>query len=467
MVVLEVHLKDRECEDIFMSKTKMDDMTVGNPLKQIFLFAMPIFVGNVFQQVYNLVDTIVVGKFVGDEALAAVSVTGNILFFMFSLLIGLTGGVAVVISQFYGAKDMKAVKRSFSSSIYAVMGVTVIITVLGLIFARPLLVLLKTPPEIIDQSHLYLTIVFSGAVAASLYNWIASVLRALGDSITPLIFLIISSILNVVLDLVFVIVFNMGVGGVAYATVIAQFVSSILCITYALIKIPMLRLKKEEFKIDMGLVLTMLRVGLPAGIQASFIAISVMVMQSVINVYGTTVVAAYGAAVKVEQLAMQWGNSIGMAAGTFTGQNVGAGRYDRVEKGCHNAMALIALGCVVITPTIFFGAHKIMSVFTNGEEGNMIGSQYLRIMAFALVSVGILQLFQNLLRSAGDVSITMVMGLSEVGTRVLIAYWFSAKFGYTGIWWVTPITWVFAMLIGLVRYRSGKWKVKAFVHSEA
>lgn len=449
-------------------KNTVTDMTKGSTSKHIFKFAIPILIGNIFQQIYNLADTAIVGKYIDSDALAAVGVTGNITFFMFSLIIGLTGGIAIVMSQYFGAGDIKAVKRTFGTSIYAILGAIIIVTIMGLILAMPLLKVLDTPDNIIDSAYSYLRIIIIGMFAMIIYNWMASVLRALGDSITPLIFLALSSVINIVLDLIFIIKFNMGVEGAAWATVIAQTVSAILCVAYGFWKLPILRVNKYNLQLDTKLLSLMLKVGLPSGIQSSFISVSVMLMQKSINAYGSVVVAGYIGAVKLEQIAMQFGFSVSMATGTFTGQNVGAGKYDRVREGVKVSNIMIAIGCAVLSPLIFLFGEVFMKMFVDMEADNATevmayGGEYLRIMAFALVTVGILQVFQQMLRSAGDVSITMIMGFCEVLTRVIIAFTFSGVFGRIGIWWATPITWIVAMIIGFIRYKGGKWERKRLI----
>lgn len=448
-------------------KEKAKDMTSGNPFKLIFAFCIPILIGNIFQQIYNMVDSMVVGKFVGPDALAAVGLTGSISFFMFSLVIGLTNGIAVVIAQFYGAKDEAAVKRAFSTSIYTILVSGIVLSILGVIIAKPILVALRTPENILADSVRYLTIIFAGAIAMVIYNWIASILRALGDSLTPLIFLIISSVLNVILDLLFVVGFHMGVSGAAVATIIAQFFSGIICTVYALVKMKVLRLKREELICDRQMLASVVRIGIPSGVQNSFISISVMLMQSVINVYGSTVIAGFIAGTRVEQLMFQPGTSIGMANATYTGQNIGAGDYKRVKAGVRASILINVIFYSILTPFVFIFSKNLISLFVDQSEVAAqvinIGSNYLWIVSGFYVVVSILMLEQNMLRSAGDVSMTMVLGISEVVTRVAFAYLFSGIWGYIGVFWATPLTWIIAAVIGYVRYLSGKWMQKGLV----
>lgn len=448
-----------------MSKTK--DMTTGSPMKLMLYFALPIFVGNVFQQFYNMVDSIIVGKFVGPDALAAVGVTGSTSFLMISLVLGLTTGISVLIAQYFGAGDENALRLAFSTSIYVVVLSSIVLTVVGYALSRPLMVLLKTPENILDDAVLYLHIIMAGSLALVFYNWIASVLRALGDSVTPLVFLVVSSILNIILDLLFVTKFHWGVAGVGYATILAQFLSGVCCLIYAMIKMPILRIRLNELKFDSKMCLNVVRIGIPSGIQGSFIAISVMVMQAVINTYGSIVVAGFIAATKVESIAFQPGNSIGMANATYTGQNMGAGNIDRVKQGFRSIVLLNVISYVCLVPILWFGAPIFMQLFVDhGEEAKqviLVGTKYLHLVTFFFIPVGILMGLQNLLKSAGDVSSTMILGLSEVFCRVIFSFSLSAAFGYIGAFSATPAAWVLSCLLGLFFYFSGRWKTKGFI----
>ena len=309
-----------------MTKNMTRDMTEGSPAKLILKFSGPMLIGNIFQQLYNMVDSIVVGKFVNKDALAAVGASGSLIFLIFGLTFGLSAGISIVISQYFGAGDYDKVRKSFATATYMIFVAAVIMGLIGFFVGRPLLNLLGTPPEIIDQSTIYVKISFLGILGIAGYNGISAVLRALGDSITPLIFLIVASILNVVLDLLFVIVFKMGVPGVAIATIISQFVSAIGCIIYALNKIKILRMPLNEFKPDRDILKKCIRLGIPVALQNSFVSISMMALQSVINSFQATIMASYTVVNRIEQLVMQPSMSLGAAVASFTGQNIGAGK---------------------------------------------------------------------------------------------------------------------------------------------
>ena len=410
-----------------MKRDVVVDMTKGKIAPQILKFAMPVLLGLIFQRIYNFADSWIVGHFLGDNALAAVSVAGVGMYLVFSLIIGLTTGVTVVMSQYYGAKQEEKVVETFFSSIYIALGMTVIVTVAGTLLSRPLLILLQTPEEVLAEAVWYLQIICLGSVGTMLYNWISAVLRSLGNSIVPLVFLGISSALNVVLDILFVAVIPMGVGGAAFATVLAQLISGAACLVYAWKILPMLRFQRAKMRLNRFIGKQMLVYGLPAALQMSIISISDMTLQAVVNTYGTTLVVAYGVCVKVEGLGMQVGDALGTALGTFTGQNTGARNIPRIKAGFRTVFGINAIGYAIVSPIIFILAPQIMRLFTDNQEAIGYGVEYMRIFSPFLIGVGILVLFHNLLRSVGDVKITIWMGISEVITRIGFAFLFSCS----------------------------------------
>ena len=293
-----------------------------------------------------------------------------------------------------------------------------------------------------------------------LYNWISAVLRSLGNSVVPLVFLIISSVLNVILDIVFVVWIPMGVAGAAFATVLAQLLSGIGCLVYAWKILPILQFTKEELRCDRELVKQMLIYGVPTGLQMSIISVSDMTLQAMVNTYGTALIVAYGVCIKVEGVGWQMAEAIGTSLGTFTGQNVGANHLDRVKQGVRCAYLMNAVCYGIFCPVIWFFARPIMEAFTGNPESIRYGVEYMKIFSCFFFVGGILVVYHNILRSAGDVTITVLMGVSEIITRIGFTFLFTAAFGYYGLWWVSPLTWCCAMLVGCVRYYSGKWKKK-------
>lgn len=441
-----------------MMKEKMVDMTQGAILPKMIRFALPVLLGMLFQRIYNFADVYIVGKYIGDNALAAVSIAGSGMYLLLSIMMGLTTGVSVLISQYYGAGNQKKITETFVTSIYVAILTVFLVTFAGILGAKPLLYALQTSDELMSDAWIYLVIIFAGSFGTMLYNWISAVLRSLGNSIVPLIFLILSSILNIALDIVLIVIFPMGVAGAAIATVLAQLISGVFCLLYALKILPFLRLSKENMRLNRDIARLILIYGVPTGLQMSIISISDMTLQSMINTYGTALVVAYGVCTKVEGLGWQMAEAIGTALATFAGQNVGANRYDRVKKGvrCAYLMNIVCYG--IFCPVIWYFAHPIMRAFTKNPDSIRYGMEYMKIFSAFFLIGGFLVVYHNILRASGDVKPTILMGISEVITRIGLTFLFSAQIGYYGLWWVSPLTWCCAALVGAVRYYSGKWQ---------
>jgi putative MATE family efflux protein len=448
-----------------MQKSITRDMTNGSPAKLILKFSFPMLLGNLFQQLYNMVDSIVVGKFVGKDALAAVGATGSLGFLIIGLAFGLAAGVSIVISQYFGAKDYDNVRKGFATATYIIVGSALIMGIIGFISCRTLLDILNTPESIIDQSELYLKITFAGILGVSCYNGMSAVLRALGDSVTPLIFLAVASILNVILDILFVVVFRWGVPGVAIATIISQFVSAIGCIVYAMARVKILRMPLHEFKLDKTIFRKCIRLGIPVALQNSFVSISMTALQWVINGYEEVVIAANTVVLRIEQLVLQPGMSVGAALAAYAGQNVGAGRIDRARSGYKWASIIIIIFSVIMLPVMYFGGGLLMDLFTKKEDVDVviIGIKAIRITCFFYSAVGMIFVSRNFLSGTGDIRIPMVMGFVEVICRVFFAVVLPNFIGFYGIWWSTALTWVFTAIVGIVREWTGIWKTKSIV----
>lgn len=436
------------------------DMTRGPVLQQMAVFAFPVLLGMLCQRIYNFADTYIVGRFLGDQALAAVSISGSAMYMMFSIMMGVTTGVSMVIAQFYGAGEKKEIQDTFVAGAWVSVLIAILLTVLGTLTAGPLLGLLQTSKELMPQAYSYLVVIYLGCGATMLYNFASAVLRALGNSVVPLVFLILSSILNVILDVAFVSWIPMGVAGAAFATVLSQLISGVLCLGYALRILPLLRVPKRQWKPKPYLVKEVLRYGLPTGLQMSIISVSDMTLQAVVNTYGTAMIVAYGVCMKVEGLRFQLADAVGTAMGTFAGQNAGAGNYQRIRKGVNSAYLLNLLCYGIFCPAVFFLAEPIMRAFTGTPEAIAYGVEYMRIFTVFFLAGGILVVYHNILRATGDVAVTVLMGLSEVVSRIGCAFLLPAWFGYRGLWFVSPITWICAALVGAVRYYSGAWEKK-------
>ncbi len=449
-----------------MKQDVLVDMTSGRIVPQILKFTGPVLVGMIFQQIYNFVDTFIVGHYLGDTALAAVSEAGVGMFLASSLLTGVTTGVSVVMSQYYGAHQSDKLEETYYSSIFVCFGMTIIITIAGIFLARPMLVLLQTPEEVLPLATLYLRIICAGCAGMMLYNWIASILRSMGNSKIPLVFLAVASVLNIIFDILFVAVLPFGVGGAAAATILAQVLSGVSCFIYACKVLPLCRIKREKFRLNLHIGKQILRFGIPAALQMSIISVSDMTLQAVINTYGTALVVAYSVAMKMEWMGLLIGQSLGNALGTFAGQNTGAGNIPRVQEGLRKTIGLSIVGYAVVSPLIFALAPAIMRLFTDSAASIQYGTEYMRIFAPMLVVLGVLNLFYNFLRAVGDVRTTVFAGISEVITRIGFAFLLSWLWGYMGLWFVAPITWTCALILCVIRYLRGGWKKKAVVTTE-
>lgn len=443
-------------------------MTNGSPTRLILKFSVPMLIGNLFQQFYNIVDSVIVGKFVGSDALAAVGATGSLIFLIIGLCFGLAAGVSIVISQYFGARDYENVRKAFATATYLIVSVAAVMGFIGFFASRWLLELLNTPASIIGQSEIFMKISFAGILGVACYNGMAGVLRALGDSTTPLKFLIMASILNVLLDLLFVVVFHWNVPGVAIATTISQIVSAIGCITYALAKVKILRMPLREFKPDRMILRKCLRLGIPVMLQNSFVSVSMMALQGVINSYNEVIIAANTVVTRIEQLVLQPGMSIGAALASFAGQNVGAGKLDRAKKGYRSASLLIIFFSLVMLPVMYFGGQYIMRLFTKKEDIEVvaIGMRAIRITCFFYTSVGMIFITRNFLSGTGDIHIPMIMGFTEVICRVALANILPEFIGFYGIWWATAINWVITAVVGITRVASGRWESKSIIHAD-
>ena len=309
------------------------DMTVGNPAKIIWNFTLPVVTGNIFQQFYNMVDTVIVGKFVGTNALAAVGATGTICFLILGFLMGLTAGFTVLTSQRFGAGDMGGMRKTVGSAAVLSLIISIIMTIVSMAGMKPLLKLMNTPEDIFYDAYMYIMIICAGIFAQVLYNLLAGILRALGNSKTPLYFLLFSAVLNILLDLLLIVVFHLGAPGAAYATVIAQGVSGVLCLIYIIRKVPLLRLEKSDFRPNLYLIRTQLALGFPMALQFSITAVGTMMVQSALNILGSIHVAAFTAASKVEQVISQMYVALGTTMATYAAQNIGAGKVKRIHQG--------------------------------------------------------------------------------------------------------------------------------------
>ncbi len=444
-----------------MQQDKVIDMTRGPVLRQMTVFALPVLLGMVCQRIYNFADTYIVGRYLGDEALAAVSISGTAMYMQVSIMLGVTAGAGIVISQYYGGGKSGQIRRIFAASAFVGICVTILLTAGGIWTTHPLLRLLQTSDALLPMAESYLKVIYAGCGATMLYNLSASVLRAVGNSLVPLLFLIISSILNIVLDILFVAVLPLGTAGAALATVLAQLVSGAACLGYAFRILPFLRMSRADLKPDLHLVGQVIHYGVPTALQMSIISISDMTLQGVVNTYSTAMIVAYGVCIRFEGLGFQLADSIGSALATFTGQNAGSQNFSRIRKGVRSAylMNLICYG--IFGPAVFLLAPLLMQAFTDTPAAIRYGVEYMRIFSVFFLGGGILTVYHNVLRAAGDVTVTILLGVSEVITRTVCAFLLPHLFGYRGLWFVSPLTWACAAAVGAVRYYSNAWESHA------
>ncbi|MGI6357477.1 MAG: MATE family efflux transporter [Bacillota bacterium] len=449
----------------------MRDMTEGRASKLILAFTLPMFVGNLFQQLYNMVDSAVVGRFVGPNALAAVGTSFPIIFVLISLVFGLTMGSGVIVSQFFGAKQYEQVRRAVSTALTFLLVGSLLVSVIGLLLSRPLLTLLRVPAEIIEDSATYMRIFFSGLIFMFAYNSFAGILRSLGDSKTPLYFLIVATVVNIVLDVYFVARLGWGVAGVAWATLIAQATSAVLCLIYTQKKVPLLRFKRTDWVFDVEIFKTMIRLGIPSSLQQTVVSMSMMAVQGLVNSFGSVTMAAFTAAGRIDSLNMMPLQSFSMALSTYVGQNVGANRLERVSEGLRATLKMVFVSCLLVSLIVFMFGPQLIQIFIDGSETEVIrqGVDYMRTVSIFYICFGVLMVMGGLLRGAGDAVFPMIASITSLLIRVASAYWLASLpgLGYRGIWWAIPIGWTVGATIPITRYLTGGWKAKAVVRQLA
>ena len=440
-----------------MEKNMTKDMTKGNPTKLILLFSIPLLIGNIFQQFYSMVDTIIVGRFVGVEALASVGTTSSMSFLVNGFVVGLTSGFAVLVSQKFGAKDEKGLKKAVSSALILSLIATIIITFISVITAKPMLHLMNTPDNIINDANTYITIIYAGTIATVIYNIIAGILRAMGDSKTPLYFLIVASILNIVLDLVFIINFNMGVAGAAYATIISQGVSGLLCIVYAYKKYTVLKLTKEDFKVKKRYYEKHIKIGIPMALQFSITAIGIMIVQGALNVFGSAAIAAYTAASKVLQIVMQPAITFGVTMATYCGQNLGAKNYKRIKEGVNKCTKISIITSIIAGSVLVFGGKFFVGLFIENPDATILAyaEECFIYSAIFFIPLGLIFIYRNALQGMGESFVPMMAGAYELIARSIVAFTLPSFIGYTGICLADPVAWLSASIpLGIYYFKK-------------
>ena len=444
------------------------DMTKGNEISLLLKFTVPMLVGNIFQQFYNMADSMVVGRFVGAKALGAVGVVGNLNFLFFSLCFGLSAGLGILIAQHYGAGETGMVKKIIANSAYITLFSGMLMGLFSVALAKPILRLMNTPAENFTDAYTYMKVVCGATVIVAGYNMISAILRALGDSRTPLIFLVVACVVNIVLDLLFVIVFHWGVAGAAWATVIAQLLSALGSIVYGIKKNSYLKLEKEHFIFDKYILKDSLTTGIPLAVQNALIAVSCVALQSVVNQYGTAVMAAYTATSRVEQLVQQPFQSLSAAVSTFAGQNVGAGKNDRVITCCKKSLGLVAVFSILMVAVMYLFGEQIIGLFVSQPEVIAVGERGLQITSWMYIALGVIYVTRGMLNGVGDAGYAMINGAVEVAGRIGFAWLLMMipAVGVWGIWYTNGLTWILAGSAGAIRFCQGKWKTLAKVRTE-
>lgn len=425
------------------------DMTTGEPFKLLLLYSFPILLGNIFQQMYNMCDTIIVGRFLGPSALAAVGNTGPMNFLVLGFLYGMTSGFAVVTAQRFGAHDEEGLKRSVAINILLNFATGIIITLLACIGTRPILHLINTPEDIMEQSYSYIFIIFAGIPSMVLYNACSCILRSVGDSKTPLYFLLIASLLNIVLDIVFIANFHWGIAGAAWATVVSNIFSGILSLIWIIIKYPILRVKKEHFVFDINFAAKHLSIGMNMGFQFSITAIGTIVLEGALNMFGSTKIAAFTAAQKVEQLVTVAAGTLGITIANYGGQNLGAGRIDRIKEGVTKAIIISITFAVIAAVLALALSNQLVGLFldrasmdsTTWNEILQSAREYLKITTIFFPVLFVIFIYRNILQSIGKGFWPLMGGVFELIARSVASFTLPLIWSFAGICAAEPLAW--------------------------
>ncbi len=439
----------------------MKDLTQGDELRLILRFTVPMLIGNIFQQLYNVVDSIVIGKFLGNEALAAVGASFPLIFTLISLIIGIATGSTVIISQYYGARQFEMVRKA-SDTLYIVLFVaSILLSALGFLFSEAVFRLISLPEDVIPDAVKYFNIYSLGFVFFFGFQGTTSILRGMGDSKTPLYFLVTATIVNILLDLLFVIVFKWGVEGVAIATIISQAGAFITLVMYLNRKNELLIFRPLKMVFDKEIFYKSVRIGLPTGLQQTFVAIGMLALYKIVNVFGTATIAAYAVAMRIDSFASLPAMNFSAALSSFVGQNIGAGKLERVGKGVIATLKLTTIVSIVVTLIAFIFPVAIMSMFTDDQAVIAAGKEYLYIVSGFYILFSTMFVYNGVLRGAGDTLIPMFVTLFALWiVRIPISWFLSTRYGAAGIWWGIPIAWGFGAFFSFIYFRTGRWKTK-------
>lgn len=448
------------------------DMTVGTPWKSILMFSIPMIIGNIAQQLYSTADSIIVGHYEGDNALAAVGSTMPILNMLLVLFIGISAGVSIMVAQYFGAKAREDLSKTIGTGITITGIVSLVLMVVSPFFVRPILTGLNTPPELLDNCTAYLTISMIGIAGMAYYNILSGILRGLGDSVSSLVYLVVATIINIILDILFVAKFRMGVAGVAWATIIAQAASSILCLRKLARMKDIFDLNMKELKISKKHLSRIVKLGIPSGATQAIVSSAMIIVQSLTNSFGAMFIAANTIVMRVDGFAMMPNFSFGTAMTTYAGQNVGAGKFDRVTKGAKQGTLIAVLCSATITGIILIFGKYLMAIFTETTELVDYSAKLMRILAVGYIAMAVTQSLQGVMRGAGDTTTPMVISIiTSVLMRVPLAYimvYLSRSpqypIGRPECMQISLLcTWLTGAILSFLFYRFGKWKKKAVV----
>lgn len=437
----------------------------------ILRFSVPLIMGNILQNLYNIIDSVIVGNYLGKEALGAVGASFPFIFVLISMVIGVGSGASTVVSQYFGARQTENVRRTIDTIFVFFLGASILVTTVGIALARPVFLLLQLPAEMMPEATTYLTIYLCGMFFFFGFSGITSMLRGLGDSRTPLFFMIISTALNVVLDLLFVLVFRWGIAGVAFATVLSEATSFFLAAWHLNKKHPVIRLGFRRYVFDRTIFSNCIRIGLPTGFQQSFVAVGMMAIMGVVNTFGTNAIAAYTAAIRIDSFAKMPAMTFSSALSSFVGQNLGAFREDRAKRGLRLTIFFSLCYSVIVSALIILFGQPLIKFFTPDADVIAIGQDYLVIVSSFYLLLSVMFAFTGFLRGAGATFIPMLTTLASLYLlRIPMAYYLSREIGVNGIWWSEPIGWLAGMTILILYYFSGKWRgkevIKRPVHDE-
>ena len=443
------------------------NLTTGSILKKLTIFALPILLGNIFTQLYNVADAIIVGRYVGSDALAAVGCSGSINMIVHSILMGLGMGVSVIVSQFFGANKKEELSKAVNTTLVLCLIFGSVLTVVGLLVGGPLLRLIKTPANILEDAILYLNITFLGLFGMMFYHVGSFILRGIGDSKFPMYMLILSSILNVALNLLFVVAFNMAVAGVAWATIISQYMVAIVVII-RIFKLKICELNRKTFRISKEMLPPIIKIGLPTSIQSMLTSLGMLILQSYNNGFGSDMVATVTVMQKLDGFANMPAMAMAQAATTFVGQNIGAGNFDRIKKGVRYVLSFnLIVGVLVGAAMLVFG-RSFLHLFTTNEKVVEIGLHAIAVISFSYIATGIQNSCAGIIRGAGASFVTMVIMLACTVVRIPIAYFLAVvPHNYIGIFWSILIASYLGAVLTLGYYISGRWKTKAVVRQPA